>query len=131
MQERAHITSVEALEDFRASLIVYLSKVRPTLDEVSSEVLRTRLWLQNEQRTHWENEVRRRTKVLEQAQQTEFGARLSNLRDSTDAERMAVMRARRALEEAEEKLRRVKHWSREYDSRIEPLAKQLDQLQNV
>lgn len=131
MPERAHITSVEALEDFRASLIVYVSKARPALEEVGSEVLRMRMWLQNDQRTHWEGQVRRRTKELQIAQQAQFSARIANLRDGSDAENMAVMRAKRALEEAEAKLRRVKQWSRDFDSRIEPLAKQLDHLRNV
>ena len=64
MPERAHVTSVDALESFRASLIVYLSKARPTLEEVSADVQRTRGWLEDEQRTHWENELRRRSRAL-------------------------------------------------------------------
>jgi hypothetical protein len=131
MPERAHITSLEALESFRASLIVYVSKARPTLEEVSSDVLRLRDWLQYRQRTYWENQVRRRAKELHQAQQALFSAKLTNLREVTDAEQLAVHRARRALEEAEMKLKRVKQWSRQFDSRIEPLAKQLDLLFNI
>ena len=74
MPERAHVTSVEALEEFRATLIVYLTKARPTLEEVSGDVMRTRLWLENEQRVHWEAQVRRRTKELEEAQAALFQA---------------------------------------------------------
>ena len=44
---------------------------------------------------------------------------------------MAVQRARRALEEAEAKLKRVKLWNREFDSRVQPLAKQLEKLHTV
>jgi chromosome segregation ATPase len=131
MPERAHLTSLEALESFRASLIIYLSKARPALEEVSSDVLRTRVWLQNDQRAHCENQVRRHTKELEAARLALSSARLSNLTQSTDLEQMAVRRASRALEEAEAKLRRVKQWSREFDSRIEPLARQLDGLMNI
>jgi hypothetical protein len=131
MPERAHVTSVEALDTFRSSLIIYLTKARPTLEEVAGDVLRTRLWLENDQRTHWENEIRRRTKKLEAAEQALFGVRLSSLREATDAEQLAVQRARRALDEAEVKLRRVKQWSREFDSRIEVLVKQLDHLRNL
>ena len=131
MAERAHVTSVEALEAFRSSLIVYLSKARPTLEEVSDEVLRTRLWLENEQRTHWESEVRRRTRTLEQAQQALFSAGISSLRDAGDAEKMAVQKARRALEEAEAKLKAVKQWAREFDNRAEPLTRQLDKLHTL
>lgn len=131
MAERAHVTSVEVLDDFRSSLIVYLSKARPALEEVGSDVLRIRLWLDNDQRTYWEQQIRRRMKVLEAAQQALFSARLSNLRETTDAETMAVQRAKRAVEEAEAKLRKVKQWSREFESQIEPLAKQLDHLRNL
>ena len=63
MPDRAHVTSVDALESFRANLIIYLSKARPTLDEVSADVQRIHGWLENEQRTHWENELRRRSRA--------------------------------------------------------------------
>ena len=125
MPERAHVTSLEALESFRANLILYVSKARPTLEEVSADVVRTRLWLQNDQRTHWENQVRRRAKALEQAQEALSSARMSHLRDARAAEQMAVHRAKRALEEAEAKLKKLKQWNREFDSRVEPLVKQL------
>src|SRR6476660_4654277 len=104
MPQRAQVTAIEALDEFRASLIVYVSKARPALEEVSADVLRTRLWLENEQRTHWENEVRRRNKALEQAQSELFSARLSKLRKESAAEVMAVHRARRLLDEAQSKL---------------------------
>src|SRR5512137_2149671 len=128
MPQGAHVTSVESIEAFRSDLIIYLSKARPTLEEVSAEVLRTRIWLQNDQRIFWESQVRRRAKELEQAQQALFSAGISNLHEATDVQKMAVMRARRALEEAEQKLKTVKHWSREFDSRADPLVKQLEKL---
>src|SRR2546426_12539025 len=131
MPQRAHVTSVEALETFRSSLIVYVSKARPTLEEVSADVLRTRLWLQNEQRTHWEGQVRRRAKELEQAQAALFSARLSNLREETAAEQMAFHRAKRSLDEAETRLRTLKQWNREFDNRVEPLVKQTEKLHTV
>ena len=131
MPDRAHVSSLEALEFFRASLILYVSKARPTLEEASSEVVRTRTWLQNEQRTHWESQVRRRTKELEQAQQALSSARLSDLREASSAEQRAVQRAKRAVEEAEAKLKLLKHWNREFDSRIDPLVKQLAKLHTL
>ena len=67
MPQQAQVRSVDALDSFRASLIVYLSQARPALEEVSAEVVRTRVWLETEQRNYWENQVRRRRKELEQA----------------------------------------------------------------
>src|SRR5436305_3404413 len=116
-EQRAHVTSIEALESFRASLLIYVGKARPTVEEVSADVLRTKLWLENEQRMHWESQVRRRAKVLEQAEQALSSARMSNLREASTTEAMAVRKAKQSLEEAEAKLKVLKHWNREFDSR--------------
>jgi hypothetical protein len=131
MPDRAHVTSVEALESFRANLIVYLSKARPTLDEVSSDVQRIQGWLENEQRTHWENELRRRSRALEEAQQALFSAKLSSLRDASALEQMAVQRTKRALDEADAKLRVLKQWNRVFGNRVDPLVKQMEKLHTV
>jgi hypothetical protein len=131
MSQRAIVTSVEAIEAFRATLIVYLSKARPTLEEVSSDVLRMRSWLENDQRTHWEGEMRRRTKDLEAAQQALFSAKLGTLRTESSAEHLAVHRARRALDEADQKLRILKRWNRDFDGRVQPLVKQMEKLHTV
>ena len=101
MPQKAHVTSIEAIELFRSNLIVYLSQARPALDEVSAEVLRTRTWLEDEQRLRWENQMRRRTKDLEQAQQALFSARLGALRNETAAQQFAVHRAKEAVAQAE------------------------------
>jgi len=131
MPTHAKVTSVEALESFRNALIIYLSKARPTLEEVSSDFLRHRTWLETEQRLHWQNQVRSRTKKLDEAQTALFSAEISNLREATVAERMSVNKAKRSLQEAEDKLRMVKKWNREFDSRAAPLAKQLGKLQTI
>jgi hypothetical protein len=131
MPQRAVVTSVDAIEAFRANLIVYVSKARPTLEEASADVLRLRSWLENEQRAYWEGQVRRRTKDLEQAQQALFSARLSHLSKATAVEQLAFHRARRALDEANEKLRVLKRWAREFEARVQPLAKQMEKLHTV
>jgi len=131
MPVKAHVTSLEALETFRAHLIVYLTKARPTLDEVSADVMRTRIWLGEEQREHWENQMRRCRRELQEAQQALFSARLSTFRKETSAEQMAVHRTRLACDAAEEKLKIVKKWDRDFDGRVEPLLKQMEKLHTV
>jgi small-conductance mechanosensitive channel len=131
MPDRAHVTSVDALESFRANLIVYLSRARPTLEEVSTDVQRTRDWLDNEQREHWEAELRRRSRALDEAQQALFSSKLSSFRETSAAEQMAVQRAKRARDEAEAKLRMLKQWSKVFDNRVDPLVKQMEKLHTV
>ena len=131
MPQQAHVSSLDAIESFRSSLIVYLSQARPALEEVSAEVVRTRLWLENDQRGYWENQLRRRTKELDEAQQALFSARLSGLRRESPLDQMAVHRAKRAVEEAVDKLRVIKRWRRDFDGRVQPLLKQMEKLQTV
>jgi hypothetical protein len=128
MAERAQVTSVEAIEAFRAQLILFVSKARPTLEEISSELLRTRLWLQNDQRHHWDNELKQRTKKQERAQSELFGARISPLAEVNAAQQMAVRRAQQAVRDAESKIALLKKWDRDLEDRSEPYIKQVNQL---
>jgi hypothetical protein len=128
MTDQAKVTSVEALEAFRSSLLVFLSKARPTLEEVSSEVVHTRLWLQNDQRAYWERQKKIRARELEEAKAELFSARLSKFQQASAAQQMAVQKAQRSLNEAEEKLRLLKKWDRELENRSEPMVKMVEQL---
>jgi hypothetical protein len=129
MAEKAQVTSVEAIESFRAKLIVFLGQARPVLEEVGNELTRTQNWLQNDQRRFWETELRRRERRLEEANQELFNATLSSLQSGTVAlQQMAVQRAQRAVREAEAKLGVVKKWEAELENRTAPLKKQTEQL---
>lgn len=128
MAEQARVTRLDALESFRASLIVFLAKARRSVDEVADEVKRTRHWLQHEQRLHWETQVKKRQKALDQAQQELLSARLSEFVDTPSMQQMAVRKARRVLEEAQEKLRLVKIWNRDFDTQADPLVRKLESL---
>ncbi len=135
MSDRANINSVEALETFRSQLIVYLSKVRPALEDVSSDVRRAKMWLEDEQWSYWENQRRRRAREFEEATQAAFTAKLAasiaDLRDVSAAEAMRVVKAKRSLDEADAKLRKLKEWRRRFDSLAFPLVKQMEKFQTV
>lgn len=128
MAERAQVTSVEAVAAFRADLIVFLSKVRAVLEEASDEVLRTRLWVQNDQRRIWENEIRRRYRKLEEARAELFSAQLSKFHESTALCLMAAQRAERSHREAEAKMAVLKKWDRDLENRTDPMVKQVTQF---
>jgi hypothetical protein len=130
MADRAQVTSVEAIEAFRSALIVYLSKTRPALEEMSNEVLRARQWLQNDQRRLWENEMKVRTKKLERARAEMFSVSMSKMQEVSSAQQLLLHRAEQACDEAEKKLAMLKKWDRELENRSEPLVKQVDQFQS-
>ena len=129
MAGQAQITSVEAIESFRAKLIVFLTQTRPVLDEAASEVSRTRLWLQNEQREFWEHELRVRAPAAGGGQ-TGIVQRpafpVSRFHRPATHGRAT---AKRAVQEAEEQMLALKKWDRELENRAAPLMKQTEQLQ--
>jgi hypothetical protein len=129
MAETANITSFDAVEAFRAGLIVYLGKARPLLEEISGEIIRMRQWLEEDQMRYWENQLRIRSRKLEEARAELFNATLSKLSTTTALSQMAVQRADRAVRECEAKLKMVRKWSRELENRTGPLIKQIEQLQ--
>jgi len=131
MAERAKITSVEALESFQNTLVVYLDKARRSLDEISDEVKHTRAWVESDRLQHWRHEVKRRTQMLEIKQQELFSARIGNLAEPTQSHQQAVRKARQALDEAKEKLDLVRHWSREFDIRVGPPARHVEKLRHT
>jgi hypothetical protein len=126
MADQAKVTSLDALERFRADLIIFINTAHRCVDEAGDEVRRTRQWLQGEQRMHWEGEARRRKRVLDQAEADLYSARLSGLKDRTIVQEEAVRKAKRAMAEAEEKLRALKKWNRDFDNHADPLVKRLE-----
>ncbi len=130
MADQAKVTSLDALESFRGRLIVFLGKARRAIDEVGDEIRRTRNWLDGEQRTHWEAQVKKSRKRLELAEAELMTARLSEFIDTPSVQQMQVRKARRALEDAEGKLAMVKKWSRDFDGHADPLSKKLDSIRH-
>jgi hypothetical protein len=128
MATQAKLTSLDALELFRSSLIIFLNKAHSALDSASDEIRRTRSWIQHDQRTYWENETRRRARIVAQAEQELLSARMAKALDNLSVQQMAVHKAKRALEDAGEKLRKVKLWTRDFDGTVEPMAKGLNSL---
>ena len=126
MAEQAKITSLDALERFRADLIIFITTAHRCVDEAGDEVRRTRQWLQGEQRTHWEGQARSRKRVLDQAEADLYSARISGLKDRTIVQEEAVRKAKRAMAEAEDKLRVLKKWNRDFDNNADPLVKRLE-----
>ncbi|MFT4690880.1 MAG: chromosome segregation ATPase [Limisphaerales bacterium] len=131
MVETANVSSLDALQRLRNALVIYVEKAGHTIDEASSDSIRLRHWLQGEKTEHWKREYKQRLKKLEDARGELLSARMSNLTEVSMLHQMAVKRAQRELEEAEQKLRKIKRWLRDYDQRVLPLAKQLEKFRTV
>lgn len=130
MADQARITDLDAIESFRSALIVFISKTRQAINVAQDAVKKTRNWLQLEQPAFWSAQIRQRQKRLEQANAELMSARLSEFIETPVVQQMAVRKARAALEESEEKLRRTKAWAREYDRAVDPMMRTLDGLRD-
>lgn len=129
MGNQAKVSSIDALDMFRAALIIFLSKARRSLNDANDEARQTRMWLQHDRVVHWENEIRNRSRKLDQAEQDFMSARLTkNNETALMVRRQAVDKAKRALDEAQGKLRRVKQWAQSFDSASDPIVKRLESM---
>jgi len=128
MSEQARVSSIDALEQFRAELIQYILKARTALEEASSDVRHTQDWLDRDRYLHWSNEIRKRTKLLRQAEQELYSANLTRPLEAHALHKMAVHKAKRALDEAEEKMRVITRWRSRFDRLATPHLRGLDPL---
>jgi hypothetical protein len=126
MDGQANVSSIDALESFRADLIRFLEKARVALEDAESEVRRTRTWLDVDRANHWTAQMKLRLKQLEQAEAEYYNARITRPAENHASHKMAVAKARRRVEEAEEKLQVLKRWRMQFDNRATPLLRQLD-----
>lgn len=126
MAEHADVSSIDALEAFRADLIRYMEKARVALEDAESEVRRTRDWLDVDRTQHWTREMKRRCKRLENAEAELYNAKLTRPTETHAFYKMAVLKARREVEEAEASIRVLRTWKHQFDHRATPLVRRLD-----
>jgi hypothetical protein len=131
MANQAHLGSIDDLARFRAQLLNFVASARVTVEECALEVSRQQAWLEMDRRKHWEGEAWRRQKRLEEAKQSLFRESLSPQAGPSSWHQMQVHHAERSLEEARQKLERIKGWSRTFEQRTLPMVKQVEQLHSV
>lgn len=128
MSDQVKISSIDALEAFRADLIQYIAKARVALEDMEGDVRRTQTWLDTDRAQHWAGQVKLWMKNLHQAEQELYSANLTSPQASNAFQRMNVLKAKRKLDEAEEKMRVVKKWRQTFENRATPLLRQLDPM---
>ncbi|MDY7110544.1 MAG: hypothetical protein SYC29_18080 [Planctomycetota bacterium] len=117
MRRTADVRSIDALKDAKAALAEFREIIVLALSEAQAEVQRTLWWIQHDQMTHWQSEVRRRTERLNEAKAELERVRLTAV-DQTASfleQRKAIERAERRLAEAGEKVRLVRRWAQKID----------------
>ena len=131
MEPQAKVSSLDAVDAFRSSLILYLERARHILDDVRHEVIRTRAWLEQDRQPHWKKQIRLRAHELAQAEQELLTARLSEQPEVVRDRRRTVDRAKAQLQEAEATFDRARHWLRQYDRELDPHSKTTQSLRQL
>ena len=135
MAQSAKVLSVQALKDFKLSMINFVEESRNALSGVDMELKRMRDWLERDQLSYWQMQVKRRHEAMMMAR-TELHRRKISQQGSdavSDTEQKEALReAQRKLRKAEEQVEIVKklipvfhHAMAEYVSRATPLTDHL------
>jgi hypothetical protein len=133
MSTRAQVHSTEAIEAFRSKLVVYLSNIRKCLASATEEVRSVRGWIESDRQLYWLGELKRRNKQLQQCKD-DFNATptMGNEGASRSVRRMALERAKHAVDDAEEKLKKIRRYRQEFEKMVGGHLKHLETVgQNV
>ena len=116
MSTGAHVDSIDALKSFRVALIKFAEEANVALATAESELQRTIGWLERDQLSFWQMQIRKRQELLGRAQEALRMKKLfpdaSGRFPTPIEEEKAVRRAKAILEEAEQKLANTKRWGR-------------------
>ena len=114
MSSSANIDSFDAIKGFRAALIKFASAAGSSLTEAEAEMQRTWNWLDREQTSFWQTQIRKRQEFVsrckEAVRQKKVFKDATGRQQSAIDEEKALQKAMKHLEEAEQKLVMVKKW---------------------
>ena len=128
MAEQAQVKSVEALEALRSAFIQYQAKARRAVDMALDEATRTRQWIEGDRRLHWEGQIRYWGRALDRARAELMTVRLSAIVDRSARHEEAVRQAERGLSHAQEKLKIVRRWAKDFETATGPHLRRLESV---
>ena len=135
MSQTASVRSVDALKDFKIAMITFAEDARNALSSTDMEVRRVRDWLQRDQLTYWQAQVKRREEDVATAKSELFRRKVTAMNSDavSDTDQKEALRlANRRLEQAHEMVAKIKrtipyleHAIAEYQATSQPLGDML------
>src|SRR6185437_13196690 len=129
------VSSVDAIRAFKIAMINFAEDARNGLSSTDMEIRQAQNWLQRDQLTYWQAQVKRWQEKISNARTELHRRQLMQTNSSavSDTEQKETVReAQRKLHEAEEKVQTIKRWIplldhaiAEYDSQAQPLGDRL------
>jgi hypothetical protein len=115
MSEAARVGSIDALKMFKKALWKFQEQANVALGEAESDMQRTLNWLENEARSHWASELRKRQEAVSRAKEAlrmkQVFTGPAGSKQSVVDEMKALQIAQRRLEVAERKVVAVKKYT--------------------
>lgn len=116
---QARVESLEVLKSFKAALVKFIEAANVAIVDAEGDLNRTRMWIETEQSTHWQREIRRRQDILARAEEAlrmkKIFKDVTGARQSYIDEEKAVQKARRAIEHAQQKAASTASWRRKME----------------
>jgi hypothetical protein len=123
MGESVRVDSIDVLKEFKTALWKFQEAATVALGDAESEMHRVLMWLQTEQDSHWQHQIRKREEIVGRCKEA---VRMKTIfKDATGRQQSAIEEqkalkiALRNLEEAQQKLAMVRKWSRVLPKEIE------------
>lgn len=121
MRDAAKVTSIEAVQDFRAALLEFGADTREALSANDMEIQRAAAWL-DEQLRYWKKEIHVRDEKLQTAKRNLQRKKMTKVlgrHPDYSEEEDAFELAKRRYQEAEQKLANCKRWLTELPRAVE------------
>src|SRR5688572_3204927 len=115
MSGYARVESVDALRAFRQALIKFAESANVALADAEGEMNRVQVWLDTEQDSYWQGQIRKRREDVERCrdavrQKKLYKSPTGSTQSAVDEEKMLKIALNR-LEEAEQKLKAVRRYA--------------------
>jgi hypothetical protein len=112
----AKVESIEVLGGFRVALVKFQEACVAALGDAESDIHAAQRWLENDQMSHWQTQIRQRQELVARAaealRQKQLFKDSSGRQQSAVEEQKALTKAQARLVEAEQKLAATKSWIR-------------------
>ena len=120
---QARVESLDALTLFKAALWKFQEAATIALGDAESELHRVQMWLETEQQSFWQMQIRKRQEIVTRCKEavrmkTIFKDATGRQQSAID-EQKALQAALRRLEEAEQKLANTRKWARVLQKEVE------------
>ncbi len=131
MHSSANVKSIDSIRQFRADLSEFEDSLRQTLDMLRAELKRAVDYLESDRATYWPAQVRRASDRLAEARINLERCQLTphaGEGPSCYEEKKALERAKRRLQNAEQKVKATRKWVRVVRQEVDEFQTRLSQL---